>query len=277
MCDDNKCVNFYTLPKFKKFSPEIKDNQVKHTYMPLFEHILICGKTKSGKTQTLANLIERSSRNGGTYRKIFMVVKKMEEMTRFLKAELGDKLEIFFDVGDFPSVKEFPDLSEKNNDKWLVIFDDCVNDTDKRTEKKIREFYTFGRAKGICCVYLSQSYFDTDRFIRKQMSWILLCGINSNRDLSSICREYSIGDVDVEQMKAMYDYAKQQTEPNEINFLKICTYHCPIEKKFSKNWGEYLSPSNFLSKEEKKLMKKIGKNKKDYEYDDVDTDDDDRF
>ena len=109
------------------------------------------------------------------------------------------------------------------------------------------------------------------------MSWILLCGINSNRDLSSICREYSIGDVDVEQMKAMYDYAKQQTEPNEINFLKICTQHCPIEKKFSKNWGEYLSPSNFLSKEEKMLMKKKGKKKKDDDYDDVDTDDDDRF
>jgi hypothetical protein len=73
----DKNINFYTLPKFRKFCPTIEDNEKQYTGMPLFEHLLICGKTKSGKTQSLLNYIERCSRHGGTYEKIYMLVKKM--------------------------------------------------------------------------------------------------------------------------------------------------------------------------------------------------------
>lgn len=248
----DKNINFYTLPKFKKFCPKIVDGQVKYTGCPLFEHMLFCGKTKSGKTQSLNNYIERCSRDGGTYKKIFMLAKKMDENNRFLMAELEDKFEIFFDINSFPSVKDFPDLTPKNSDKWLVIFDDCVNDKDRNTEKKINEYFTFGRARGITCVFLTQAYYQTNIFIRKQVSWVFLCGINSNKDLKSILKEYAIGDVDDEQMKKMYEFCKEEDEPNEINFMKICTYHCPLNKKFSRNWLDYLNPNDFPSSKLKK-------------------------
>jgi hypothetical protein len=158
---------------------------------------------------------------------------------------LKDFLEIYTSISDFPSANEFPDLDKDNDNKYLIIFDDCVNDTDTKSEKKMKEYFTYGRAKGLTCCFLSQSYFQTNIFIRKQVSWVLLCGINSNRDLKSILKEYAIGDVSDKQLKEMYEYAKTQEEPNDVTFLKICTYHCPMDKKFSRNWIQYLNPNEF--------------------------------
>jgi hypothetical protein len=244
MCD--KLINFYDLPGMKKYMPKIEDNQCEYTGIPLNQHSLIVGSTGSGKTQTLLNYIERTSRpKDGTFDKVFMCVKKMEPPNYMLQEKLGDFLEIFLTIESFPDVKTFKDLGNKNNVQNLIIFDDCIGELDKKNKKKIDDYFTYGRSKGCTVLYLSQSYFETKIFIRRQVSFVFLCSIKADWELKRILKDYSIGDIDVDTLRKMYKYAKQKDDPKECNFLKICTYEVPIERKFSKNFLDYINPVNF--------------------------------
>lgn len=152
-------INFYKSEKLKPFLPNIKDTQKEMTGMPLHEHILLVGKTGSGKSNCLVNYIYWSSQNGGVYDHIFAVVKKIEPFTKFLKKELKDKVSFYLDLDQFPDVSKFPDLSNNNDKSFLVVFDDCVNERNRNHVKKILEYFTYGRSKGITTCFLTQSFF----------------------------------------------------------------------------------------------------------------------
>lgn len=243
----SKLVNFYKLKKVQKHMPQLKDEQKQHTGIPLQQHILACGKTGSGKSQALLNyILETSKPSKGTFTKVFLVYKTYEPLYKFLEDELEkDQFQLCEGIENLPDVKTFADSSEHNQRQYLIIFDDCVNDKDAKSLKKIQPYYTYGRKKGITNFFLTQSFFQTDIFIRKQTSWLLLCGISGNQDLKSILRNYAIGDINIETMLKMYEHAKHKEEDDDVNFLKLCCYECPPNKKFSKNWLEYLNPREF--------------------------------
>jgi hypothetical protein len=246
----DKNINFYTIDKMKKYLSKVKDEVIKENCgIGLTQHMLICGATNSGKSNTLLNFIERTSRGKGTFAHVYMVVKKMEAFNRFLQEELANGLTIIDDLSKIPKVSEFQDLSDKNDKYYLFIFDDCVNDRGK-VSQVFEDYFTFGRAKGIHCVFLTQSYFQTNIYIRKQCSWLIICGIRSNGDLERILNDHSFGTVSKEQMISMYNYCKKpynKGDKNEINFMKVCTFQCPKDKKISKNWLDYLSAKNFIN------------------------------
>jgi DNA polymerase III delta prime subunit len=245
MSNRKNLINFYELDEMKEFMPTINDTQKEHTGMPLSQHFLLCGSTGSGKTNTLLNYLRETSRNGGVFTKIFMCVQKLEEPNRFLKSKLSDEfLTMVFDVKDVPDVREFPDLSKHNNKQWLIIFDDCITESDKNKKKKILDFFVFGRSKGCTVVYLSQSYFQTPIFIRKQMSFVLLCSAKA-KDRKRILSDIASGDEEPEVLEKMYEFAKEDENPRTPSFLKICTYECPKDKKYSRNFIEYLDPKDF--------------------------------
>lgn len=243
----NKLVNFYKLKKVQKHMPQVKDEQKQYTGMPLQQHILACGKTGSGKSQALLNYIyETSKAPKGTFSKVFLVYKTYEPLYKYLEGEIEkDKFQLCEGIENLPDIKTFADSSETNKKQYLIIFDDCVNDKDTKSLKKIQPYYTYGRKKGITNFFLTQSFFQTDIFIRKQTSWLLLCCISGNQDLKAILRNYAIGDINIETMMKMYEYAKQKEEDDDVTFLKLCCYECPASKKFSKNWLDYLDPKRF--------------------------------
>jgi hypothetical protein len=43
----------------------------------------------------------------------------------------------------------------------------------------------------------------------------------------------------------MYEYAKTKTDESEFPFLKICRDECDVNTKYSKNFIQYLDPSDF--------------------------------
>lgn len=43
----------------------------------------------------------------------------------------------------------------------------------------------------------------------------------------------------------MYKYCKKKKEKDDRQFMKICTYEVPEDKKFSKNFLEYLNLDDF--------------------------------
>jgi hypothetical protein len=184
-----------------------------------------------------------------------MCVKKLEAPNLFLMEKLGqDLLSMYTSVDKFPDVSEFPDLGgvgkKKNNKQWLIVFDDCISENNKANRKKIDDYMIYSRSKGCTVAYLSQSYYQTPIFIRRQMSFILLCSIKSKRELTSILKDYSISNVSDNTLDKMYNYAKEKDSPKEVTFLKLCTYEVPPDKKFSRNFLEFLDPKDFAPKGE---------------------------
>jgi len=246
-------INFYTLKEMQQYLPSNnKESRIieEATGCKLTHHMLFAGSTNSGKSNTLMNFLQLTS---GVYDKIVMCVQKMEAFNKFLKDKLDDTALTVL-VGDdeinskLPDVSKIPDLSKKNSLYSLVIFDDCIN-CNKQLANKIKDYFTFGRAKGVTCIFLTQSYNDIGSrmlsYVRKQCSYIILCGIKSNSELERIMGDFAFGDINIKQLIKIYRYCKQKENPNDINFMKICTFECPDDQKLSKNWLEYIDPSQF--------------------------------
>lgn len=254
--------NFYETEVVRKFMPKYDDKQKKNTGIGICEHILACGKTGSGKSNFLLNFLLRTSSpqyvRGGTYTKIHMCVKKLEPLNKTLQELFEGNIQFYMSVADLPRVNEFEDLSQTNENHYLIIFDDCINDKTKTDVKKINEYFTYGRSKGCHCMFLTQSFYQTDIFIRKQVSWVILNGITSNKDLKMILKDYSIGELEPQTLINMYNYCKSI---DNLDAMKICTYNCPINKKFSRNFLEYLEPSKFKSSVEPIKIKNTRKTK----------------
>jgi hypothetical protein len=258
--------NFYSLKEVQKHMPKYRDEQKDRTGMPLQQHILAVGRTGSGKSQALCNyILESSHPTRGTFDRVILVYKTWEPLYRYLDSSInGDdarpaaasadpksmahkKFQTYEGLENMPPITAFPDSSEKNQKQTLVVFDDCVNDRDSRSLKKLLPFYTYGRKKGITNFMLSQSFFATDRFIRRQTSWLLLCGMSGTADLRCILRSIQEPGITVDSMQAMFAYSKRPypEDPKAPTWLKVCLYECPLEKRFSRGWTEYLNPMDF--------------------------------
>jgi len=237
-------INFYTLAEVQRLMPKEIDEQYKFTGMKICRHILICGSTGAGKTNAFLNYLKlASSPKNGTFSHVLLCYKTEEYLYEYLQSKLKkDQLSMYKSVSDFPDVDEFTDQTEK---KYLIIFDDCVNDKDKQSTNKINRYFTYGRKKGITLLFLSQSFFDTSTFIRKQLGYVLLCGIRGKRDLNLILKDYSIGDIDVKTLNNMYQTAMMKRNADDIPFFKLDCSTCPMTERFSRNFIDYIDPSKF--------------------------------
>ena len=93
--------------------------------------------------------------------------------------------------------------------------------------------------KGITLCYLTQSFFQSDGFIRKQMSYLLLLSIKGKTDLRNILSEY--GSLQCEP-KELYRIFKTATEKHgdEFPFLKVDCCACHDDVKFSRDYLDYI-------------------------------------
>jgi hypothetical protein len=233
--------NFYKSIRIQKKLPKIKDEQFEYTGMRINQHFLICGGTGTGKTNALYSyLLETSRPKNVTFKHIFVVYKTEEPLYEDLKEQLGKGISFYKSIADLPSVDEFPDAIIDNfKHQYLIVFDDCVNDKDKNSYTKVKKFFTYGRKKGITIWYLTQSFFDADGFIRKQMSYLLLLSIKGKTDLNNILREF--GSLQCE-LKELYRIFKTATEKrgDELPFLKINCCACDDNVKFSRDYLDFI-------------------------------------
>jgi hypothetical protein len=136
--------------------PKYRDEQKDRTGMPLQQHILAVGRTGSGKSQALCNyILESSHPTRGTFDRVVLVYKTWEPLYRYLdsaingddarpaaasadpKAMAHKKFQTFEWLENMPPITAFPDSSEKNQKQTLVVFDDCVNDRDSKSLRKL--------------------------------------------------------------------------------------------------------------------------------------------
>jgi len=208
--------NYYKSNRIQKKLPKIKDEQFDYTGMKINNHFLIAGGTGTGKTNALYSyLLETSKPKNGTFKHIFVVYKTEEPLYEDLKERLGKGISFYKCIVDLPSVDEFPDAIVNDfKHQYLVVLDDCVKDKDKASYTKVKNYFTYGRKKSITSAYLSQSFFDADGFIRKQMSYFLLLSIKGRTDLNNILREYGSLQCDP---KELYRILKQQPKRKVMN------------------------------------------------------------
>ena len=166
--------------------------------------IFLVGSSGVGKSNCVLNLIKVLSRPKPTLAHIYLFCKnKNEPLYNYLESKLKDNITIQEDGNIIP-------LSEMEKDgEQLVIFDDLVND--KNATKEVIEYYKMSRKKNISCVYLSQSYYKTDKFIRSNCSGLIIKKVNSKRDLSLILSEYPI-DIDIDTLKKIYNQCTAKFE-----------------------------------------------------------------
>jgi len=233
--------NFYKSSRIQKKLPKIKDEQFEYTQMKINQHFLICGGTGTGKTNALYSyLLETSKPKNGTFKHIFVVYKTEEPLYEDLKEQLGNGISFYKSITDLPSVDEFPDAIVNDfKHQYLIVFDDCVNDKDKNSYIKVKNYFTYGRKKGITLAYLTQSFFESDGFIRKQMSYLLLLSIKGKTDLNNILREF--GSLQCEP-KELYRIFKTATEKkgDELPFLKINCNQVNNDVKFSRDYLDFI-------------------------------------
>jgi hypothetical protein len=250
-------INFYEQKEMKKYLPDFKDEQVQFTGIKLRTRNLFAGSSGSGKTNCLMNYIHETSKpKKGTFKHVYMMFKTSEPLYDCLIDKLKDKITVFKDLKNVPDCNTFPDSPE--DCEMLFIWDDVVNETSIASLKKIKDYFIFGRKKNFTQVFLTQSYFQTNKMVRDQMDNIILLSIKSQQDLNRIIKEYEIPKITKEQVNNMFDYCTEK----QFNFMKIATGKCPIDKKFSLNWINYLNPNDFQSNDTLRIKDKRRKKKR---------------
>ena len=103
----------------------------------------------------------------GTFRHVFLCYKPDEPLYAVLQDQLKDNITVFKDLATVPScaVESFPDQPDH---EILFVFDDIVlcNEKDKKNLQKLENYYAFSRKKGITTFFLTQSYYQTHKFLR---------------------------------------------------------------------------------------------------------------
>ena len=61
------------------------------------------------------------------------------------------------------SPEDIPPVEELDSQQKVIVFDDIKLDN----MNKIKKYYSLSRNRNCNCIYLTQSYFDTPKYIRK--------------------------------------------------------------------------------------------------------------
>ena len=168
-----------------------------------------------------------------TFGHIYVCYKAPEPLYQLLEKGVGsDKITFYTQLSKFIQPSEVP-----KDKQILMVFDDCINYTDKQHEL-IKEYFIRGRkiGRGVSMCYLSQSFFRIPKIIRLQCNYLILLKLGSKRDLSLILLDYGLG-VDKEELMAIYKDATQIP----FDFLKISTDERDDDKRFSHNWAGFYS------------------------------------
>jgi len=209
---------------------DLKCGKYKHTnftqlypYMPdRFFRMLVCAPAGSGKTNLLLHMITKPLLY---YDKIHLYAKNLqqdkyqyllEEFKPFSKKCGYDIIES--SNGDVIPLDEMDDGNQK-----LIIFDDYLN-TGVKNDREILNYFTNSRNKNCSCIYLSQSFYKTNKTIRLNCSHLCIFNFSDKDEERMICQKLNV-DKDKYLMATnepyTFLYVDKPRKFNAKNFTKI--------------------------------------------------------
>jgi hypothetical protein len=205
--------NYYAKLASKYKAKSHNPNYKKTHFIEIPARIVLVGQSGSGKTNAALNILKAFN---GTFDRVVLVCKSVsgDPLYEMLHDKLGDAMEIHED-GEVPSLDEFD-----GDGQTLFIADDLVGD--KAATKTMIEHFKRGRKKGITYMYLSQSWFKIDKFIRQNTSHVVIKKVSSVKDLKLILSEFPLN-CDIDDLKQMYDYATSRFE--DVLFIDLLNGH----------------------------------------------------
>jgi ribosomal silencing factor RsfS len=222
-------INFYTVMPAKLKKPIKIDKQ---TNMSIPYRMIICGASGSMKTNTLVNIIKLQASN--FHRIIINTRNANEPLYNYLKLRIPEsQLTINEGLESIPSVDDFSETGES----VLVVFDDLVLENQKQQDEKISPYFIRGRKCGCSCIYLSQNYSKIPLNIRRNIGYVILKKISSNREITAILKNYSL-ECSKEKLIEMYENSTK----NQTDFLMI-DLDADSDNRFRLNFKKIIKPS----------------------------------
>ena len=202
--------------KFKKASHGIN----KETGLSKLFRAIVLGPSYSGKTNLIFDLLKKSP---AIYTHVHIIARNPDQpIFDYLKERLAGHITFYDPMEPPPTVDQI-----KENGLQLVVIDDYSND--KMLQKDVfSHFFTRGRHKGLSTIFLSHSYFATDKMIRLNSEYVMILRANSKRDLKMILKDFPIRGVDENGLFRAY----QEATAHKGQFILING----VQQKIYKNW-----------------------------------------
>lgn len=208
-------INFYSLTKSEK---TINPNYEKHGIKVPFR-MLIAAPSGSGKTNALMNLILAMDK---TFHEIIVCVKSADEpLYQMLDQKLQNGVR-FYEDGEVPPITDFSIKDAKGKlkriDKLqrLIVFDDLI--LDKAANRRAAEYYIKARKLGFSMCYISQSYYQTPKFIRDNCQYFILGRNLLKKDLRMILTIFPT-ELSIDEFSNIYN--ELTAEPLDVIIIDI--------------------------------------------------------
>lgn len=143
--------------------------------------LLLSGRSGLGKTNALVELLHRM---GSSYDKVILCCMSFASDPLYVAMKQKNMSGMDVYEGEVPSPNDY--VNEKG--RKLFIADDMVGR--KEFAANINDWFIRGRKAGADMCFITQSFYDTDKLIRRSLSNMFLFPSSNKRELAMILREY---------------------------------------------------------------------------------------
>ncbi|NDB81571.1 MAG: hypothetical protein EB127_02295 [Alphaproteobacteria bacterium] len=187
----------------KKQNPEANNpNYSQHKWKVPFLAML-AGPGQGGKTYYAYQLIHQFQSGQKTFDYILIVAPSTDQpIFQKLVSDFGAQLYPSF--ADLPSLEQFKEMGGQT----VVILDDILFRVTNKELKTIQDFFARGRHSGVSTIFITQSYFETNIFIRRQATHISIHAMDpAGRDLGKIANDIK-GQTPAKTIQSMFEFCQ---------------------------------------------------------------------
>lgn len=170
--------------------------------------MLLVGPSYSGKTNAIYHIVKHSPH---VFAHLHIIARNPDqEIYDYLKDKLQGFITIYNEPPSVDAVRKTP-LSSKAIE--LVIIDDYSSD--KMLQRKVFSgFFIRGRHQFLSTIFLTHSYFSTDKLIRLNSEYVGILKANSKRDLKLIVSDFNIPNLTEDKLYQLY--AKSTSQKGQL-------------------------------------------------------------
>jgi len=232
---NGEIINFYeVIPK--KYLNDVSNPNFHLHNIDIPFRMCVVAPSGSGKTNFVMNIIKVFSEGKGTFTDITIITRNKDEPLYNWLSVQNESIQVKEGMTNNPKLDDYD--KEYNH---LLIWDDLVL---SKNLEPVCEYYLRARKKNVSLMFLSQSYADIPRTIRKNSDYLILFDLGgSTREQNYILKEWS-NDLDKDELRAIYNEAVSvPLRPLIIKGGKVAR-----DKKYRRGFLEYYNVDEFINK-----------------------------